>query len=266
MYFKITNEKENHRGLQYRDGLVKDINDFNNDPKYSCCKGGIYFSDEKNILKFAGYGVWIRQVDIPEDAQWLKDRDGDKWRADKLFFHPRKDLFTVETIQWLMDIGFDVNEHSPEFFSYCCDSNRLNVVEFLAPKIKHINVDHGFTYNSPLREAAKRGYLDIVKCLIKNGANVNLNNSEALMWASNAGHIEVVKYLVENGANINNEYGLRWAAEEGHLEVVKFLSENGADVEDVYAYLEVRYGGLLVYPFAKYGVRDYMKNFLLNKK
>ena len=52
MYFKITNQEENHNGLQYQNGLVEDILPFNDNPDDSCCKGGIYFSEVKHIFKF----------------------------------------------------------------------------------------------------------------------------------------------------------------------------------------------------------------------
>ena len=44
MYLKITNEAENHNGLQYHDGLIQDILPFKKEG--SCVPGGIYFSDE----------------------------------------------------------------------------------------------------------------------------------------------------------------------------------------------------------------------------
>ena len=51
LYYKITNENENHHDFQYRDGLNVLTEPFNNSKK-SCGRGGFYFSNIKNILKF----------------------------------------------------------------------------------------------------------------------------------------------------------------------------------------------------------------------
>lgn len=56
------------------------------------------------------------------------------------------------------------------------------------------------------------------------------DNDTALMKACGANHLEMVKFLLENGADreINNQQGqnaLMFAAAYGHLEVVKFLVE-----------------------------------------
>jgi hypothetical protein len=90
MYLKITNEAENHNGLQYHDGLVEDILPF--EPEGSCVAGGIYFTTPEYICKFLEYGVWVREVTVPEDAQIVQDPEGDKWRADKVVLSSRRDL------------------------------------------------------------------------------------------------------------------------------------------------------------------------------
>ena len=57
----------------------------------------------------------------------------------------------------------------------------------------------------PLWCAAAAGHLDIVKLLVKSGANVNSTsnrNSTPLLLACFEGHYEIVKYLVEHNAGI----------------------------------------------------------------
>ena len=54
--------------------------------------------------------------------------------------------------------------------------------------------------------ASERGHLDIVKCLIEKGADVNAKDEDeetALHLASEEGHLEIVQYLIEKGADIN---------------------------------------------------------------
>ena len=75
----------------------------------------------------------------------------------------------------------------------------------LSKLLKKINVDvvDSSGYSS-LHYASRAGRLDIVKCLVENGANVNLltrgNQSSPLHRASQQGHADVVEYLLKNGA------------------------------------------------------------------
>jgi len=195
-YYKITNEFEIHNGVQYKDGQVEDILPFAKEG--SCCPGGIYFSDKKNILVFLDYGVFIREVEIPNDAQIVKDSEGNKWRANKVFLHPRKDLRDVSTWKFLIESG--------------------------------INIHTG--YDKALCWASSKGYLEVVKVLIEAGADVHELDDVALCWASQNGHLEVVKVLIKAGADVHalDDAFLRETSLKGHLEVVKILIEAGANV------------------------------------
>ncbi|XP_031623295.1 ankyrin-1-like isoform X2 [Contarinia nasturtii] len=84
-----------------------------------------------------------------------------------------------------------------------------------------------------LINAAKNGYTDRVKTLIKNGANVNfrdVENDTPLLWAAHNGHIETIKVLLENGANIfdrnkANETSHDLAVRESKTEAANLLLE-----------------------------------------
>jgi hypothetical protein len=85
-FYKITNEKETHKGFKYKTGLNIDTVPF--EKEGSCVSGGLYFTTAENLHKFYHYGVYIRSVFIPwEDPglQIVKDPDGDKWRANILW-------------------------------------------------------------------------------------------------------------------------------------------------------------------------------------
>ena len=92
IYYKIVNDNEYHHGLQYCDGLVVDIKRFNSNPKASCVEGGIYFTTKEYLHRFFYCGKIIRPVTIPSDAKAVLDPMGDKYRADRLFFHPKNDM------------------------------------------------------------------------------------------------------------------------------------------------------------------------------
>ncbi len=111
-----------------------------------------------------------------------------------------------------------------------------------------IDIDHAATIISlttqkkvhcatALWAASTGGYLDIVKILVKRGAQVNkatLTQSTPLRGASFHGHIDVMQFLLNNGADINianciGQSPLCIAAMRGQLNAVKFLVMNGAD-------------------------------------
>jgi ankyrin repeat protein len=61
-----------------------------------------------------------------------------------------------------------------------------------------IIIKHGL--DKALQHASENGYLDIVKIIIKYGANVQAYNNYAIRWASMKGHLEVIKCLIAHGA------------------------------------------------------------------
>ena len=98
---------------------------------------------------------------------------------------------------------------------------------------------------TPFFFAAARGYKEIAKLLLQNGANVNarvkLHQFTVLHAACMKGHIEIVKLLLQNGADINAKDNdkwtpLHWVAKNGNLEIAKLILQYGADlnVKDQY--------------------------------
>lgn len=62
------------------------------------------------------------------------------------------------------------------------------------------------TGNTALTYACAGGFIDVVKVLLKEGANIedhNENGHTPLMEAASAGHVEVARVLLEYGAGIN---------------------------------------------------------------
>ncbi|WP_353279010.1 ankyrin repeat domain-containing protein [Wolbachia endosymbiont (group B) of Longitarsus flavicornis] len=92
--------------------------------------------------------------------------------------------------------------------------------------------------NTPLHNAASKGYLNVVKYLIEKGANLEAKDHDGrtpIYDASWNGHLDIVKCLIEKGVNVNatDKNGwtpLHWAASKGNLEIAKSLIEKGADI------------------------------------
>ena len=96
------------------------------------------------------------------------------------------------------------------------------------------SVIQGKAPKNALSWAAEHGHADIVKRLLKLGAEYNENNNYPLELASRNGHTEIVKILLNAGAKTSDSkndegYSLRMAANNGHATIVKLLLESGAD-------------------------------------
>nr|RBQ91348.1 hypothetical protein FVER53263_09390 [Fusarium verticillioides] len=139
----------------------------------------------------------------------------------------------IDVIALMIKQGGDVNAQrgSPSnALSIASDIGRLDITELL--------IQHGAELNGyPLYNASCHGHLSIAMCLVKNGANVNVevHDSSALQVASQHGHMDIVRYLIEQGADVNargGPYGtaLYAASIHGYLEIVMHLVERGANV------------------------------------
>lgn len=89
-----------------------------------------------------------------------------------------------------------------------------------------------FLSGMPLSMACASRNLEVVKWLVKNGADASVGKERELRGASEFGRLEIVKYLVNSGADIAIllQYPIGLASLNGHLDVVKYLVGKGADI------------------------------------
>ncbi|XP_070570370.1 serine/threonine-protein phosphatase 6 regulatory ankyrin repeat subunit B-like isoform X2 [Ptychodera flava] len=121
-------------------------------------------------------------------------------------------------------------------------SKDANLVHKLIQRHANMKVvsENGYDYCTPLHWAAGEGNMDIVRLLLKSGANINARTSETgltpLHQAAISGHSETIEFLLLNGAVIeakdkkDGQTALHLAASQGHRNAVEILIENGADV------------------------------------
>ena len=106
-----------------------------------------------------------------------------------------------------------------------------------------VGLDNSDKYKrTPLIYAARKGYAEVVRELVRAGAALDLQDmwgSTALILAVDNGHIEVVKELVRAGAKLDlqdtyQETALIVAVRDGHMEVVRELVRASAalDLQD----------------------------------
>lgn len=123
------------------------------------------------------------------------------------------------------------DDTSFKLFKAVEEGNSANVKELIAAGARVSYIDaYG---RSSLFIAAGKGYIDIVKMLMENGAYAHINKKDVvgltpLTVASKNGHMDVVIYLLSKGASIYtgmNDAGtaLHFASEMGHVNLVQYI-------------------------------------------
>jgi ankyrin repeat protein len=113
-------------------------------------------------------------------------------------------------------------------------------------------IEFGKHYDCPLMVAVETGDLSIVRLLVENGADVNLDigskeipnlhlkaeNRRALTTAAVHGSAEIINYLIEQGAETNLRYGkeqmslLSLAALGGNIDGIRIFLKLGAKLNE----------------------------------
>ena len=150
----------------------------------------------------------------------------------------RNDLANNGLTQQEMNDILD-NEHN--FFDFV-NNNRINEVRVILKYFpEYINIKD-FMDQTALMIATGEGSIELVRILLENGANVNIQDNDdghtALMTASRRGYINIARMLIDAGADleIKDESGdtaLMYATTNSHTETVRMLLDVGADVNTI---------------------------------
>jgi hypothetical protein len=215
MYFKITNEAENHHGLQYHDGLVEDNLPFKREG--SCVPGGIYFADLEYIPYYFEYGVYIREVTIPPDAEFVKDPSGSKYRSSKVILGPRKHLKDISTWKYLIGLGLEIDFYNDFLLCFAISQGYFDLFTFL------FDIRKLAEYSNLLKAAIYYQQLDIVRFLI-NIKKHNKVEKYIFISAIDTGNLDIIKLLLEKDPNIEISYiHLQRACCNGTPDMVKYF-------------------------------------------
>jgi ankyrin repeat protein len=162
----------------------------------------------------------------------------------------------AETIKFLIESGADLKRLNLEgkipYLSFVIenvkgDKKALELANLLIEKGAHINTKT----NPPLIAACLYGKEEIIKLLIENGADVNLQDSFKRTplciilerAKDDEAALELVKLLIEKKVNCNTpddrkQSPFLWACSKKLKQTSKFLIENGLDVNQVDRYGE----------------------------
>lgn len=129
-----------------------------------------------------------------------------------------------------IDLTNSVHRHGETTLIYASSSKKdtLEIIKYLYEK----GVDIFANKNLALCWACSKGHLQTVKFLVEHGADINerINHNPqyptAIQEAARKGFLPIVKYLFEKGAKHAN-LALKDASANNRLEIVYFLSQKG---------------------------------------
>lgn len=132
-----------------------------------------------------------------------------------------------------------------------------------------LTVESGF--GPWLHYAAMKGKIEIVKCLVEMGVDINqrggVSDAAAIKEAALEGHLDVVKYLISIGAQFDIEEPERnpliAAIHDGHTAVAKLLIDSGIDIRVKYTGENMK--GMDALRFAREWGRDDIAKLLIEK-
>ena len=177
----------------------------------------------------------------PEKALILVQRLNDEKTnptGDQIPFGDR--MVTCDSAGAIRLVAVPPNVADGAKFLAAARNGSLTANQIQASRTKGVDINHryGNEKGTALHHAALKGHTEVVKALLKKGADVNLANNNgvtALHLAAREGKTDVVKALLKAGIDINVKANdgstpLHHAAFHGHTELVEKLLEAGANV------------------------------------
>jgi len=206
--FTTAEKRGNRLAAQLIQNLTKEKDNLNNE--LACAIKYGFKIAVKGDMAVVSYGPFPEKKCpvVTENGHRVVDVYGQKFPLDQGIATKQQDGtliidHSLERMNLLLSFGADI--HSPD--------------------------EYGHT---PLQLAADSGNLEIVKELIKRGANVNQPEygRTPLHIAASSGNLEIVKELIKSGANVNqpDENGFTPIFETRSVEIIEELSKHGADI------------------------------------
>ncbi|XP_012582889.1 PREDICTED: ankyrin repeat and SOCS box protein 3 isoform X2 [Condylura cristata] len=143
-------------------------------------------------------------------------------------------------VQILLEAGADPNETTLEETTplfLAVENGQIDVLRLLLRRGANVNGSHSMCGWNALHQAAFQENAEIIKLLLKKGANKECQDDfgiTPLFVAAEYGKLESLNILISSGANVNCQAldkatPLFIAAQEGHTECVELLLSSGAD-------------------------------------
>lgn len=148
-----------------------------------------------------------------------------------------------EAIKQLLDDGaaadtwIEYGEHKITPLMKASWDGENAIVEILLASGAKVNATASDDGGTALMNAVTRGHIEVIRTLLKAGADVSPKNTygfNVFTSAVAAGNQEVAGMLLEAGAKVNEGAHmltpLQFAASSGNVDMIRFLAAHGADV------------------------------------
>ncbi|AAV51020.1 putative ankyrin repeat protein [Acanthamoeba castellanii mimivirus] len=137
-----------------------------------------------------------------------------------LNFAIKKDYIFIAKL--LMKYGADIKEYLNDNLIDACRRNSIVTVRFLAENGANINNSVVIT------TIVQHNYLDMLKCLVDTGLNLNSKKHDILSIARDKGRTTIIEYMMSQNIDV-----LRWGITNGYLDFVKMIPviDNGFGIE-----------------------------------
>ena len=121
---------------------------------------------------------------------------------------------------------------------FASQSGHVEMVKHLIINYKiDVNTKVDSKCRTPLMIASQYGHEELVQMLLKNDAKVDemtIMEMSALSYASRQNYLNIVKILCENGADVNFGFPILYASKFGNKEIVQYLMDQNADLDISY--------------------------------
>ena len=179
-----------------------------------------------------------------------------------------------------------LDEGNPEFYShdtdvfvsYAIKTNSMEIIEHSIRKAKRYINRIDLTGKTPMYHAVLSGDIQIIECLLDNGADINglvTYYQTALIFAANQGKINIMQYLINKGADLKvgdnrNWRPIHYCSNNGNLDEVKLLISKGDDTyaitHEVHFCFVLLVMGILLFILQQHVVIRILLNFSLRKE
>jgi ankyrin repeat protein len=136
--------------------------------------------------------------------------------------------------------GAELDYDDDSTFHYAATSNCLTLVRQFLEHNKVRNALSSTTLGSAVKDAAAKGYTDVVKAIIESGINIQIIPDDTLCWTLQHRRTEAAMALIDAGVSVHGPQRgmspLMGAAASGCADMVEYLIGKGVDVNYVYTY------------------------------
>lgn len=135
-FYKIMNKDENNNGFIYKKGL-NIINEKLSEKLSIIGNSGFNFTTLENLDKFYSFGIWIRKITLPSDANIIIDPNGYEWRTDRIILGKRYYLFSIKSIN---KFGLFINNYYTNYvFNQNTSANKIPAIGNKEELLKVLN-------------------------------------------------------------------------------------------------------------------------------